>query len=151
MLKPSLNLKLAGSVTTRVNDDATLSYLRSSTKRTFLAIIGKLLTQSNQHSVQPPQHIWRIVDLGLEDCDTRHQDSSSLLVKGRGDRWMTTLGKRPGNGRDSQAILTRSVLVMGDELNESVRARLQRLTSGRHHLEIDSQRRFWRKRADLPG
>jgi hypothetical protein len=85
MLKPSLNLKLAGSTERRVNNGANLSHLSQATKRTFLAIIGKLLTQSDQHSVQPSQDIWRIVDLGLEDCDTGHQDSSGLLIKGRSD------------------------------------------------------------------
>jgi len=140
MLKPSLNLKLAGSVERRVNKESSLSGLCRSKKRTFLAIIRKLLTQSDQHPVQPSQDIWRIVDFGLENCDTRHQDRSSLLIKGRCDRWMAALGERPGNGGNSQAILTRGVLVMGDELDESIGTRLQWLTSGRHYLEVDGQR-----------
>ena len=38
----------------------------------FLAIVGKLLTQSDEHTIQPPQDVRRIVNLCLEDCYSGH-------------------------------------------------------------------------------
>ncbi len=47
----------------------------------LLAILPKLLAQSDQHPIQPSQHIWRIVDFRLEYRNPCHQDRRSLLVK----------------------------------------------------------------------
>jgi hypothetical protein len=47
----------------------------------LLPIVRKLLTKSNQHPIQPPQHIWRIINLSFEHRDPSHEDSSSFLIE----------------------------------------------------------------------
>ena len=47
----------------------------------LLAILPELLAQSDQHSVEPSEHIWRIVNLRLEYRNPSHQNSCCLLIK----------------------------------------------------------------------
>jgi len=55
------------------------------TRWIFFPVVREFLAQTDQHSIQPSQDIWRIVDLRLENGDPRHQHRSSLLVERSGD------------------------------------------------------------------
>lgn len=59
--------------------------------RLVLAVVGKLLAETNQHSVQPAQNIRTIIYLGLENGNTGHQNSGSLLVERLTDNGTVTL------------------------------------------------------------
>jgi hypothetical protein len=82
------------------------------------------LTKSDQHPIKPPENIGRIVNLGLEDCDSGHEDSGSFLIEGLGDCGMTTFVERTSESSDSQTILAGCVLIVGDELDQTRLVRL---------------------------
>lgn len=70
----------------------------------LLSIIGKLLTEPDQHPVEPSQHVWRVVNLRLEDGDSTHEDGAGLLVELLGDARRSSLGKVSGDGGDSESV-----------------------------------------------
>lgn len=67
----------------------------------LLSILGKLLAQTDQHPVQPSEHIGTVVDLGLENGDTSHQDCRCLLVERLSDSWVTAFVECPSQGCNS--------------------------------------------------
>lgn len=106
-------------------------------RRVFLPIICELLTQSNEHAVQPPEHIRRVVDLCLEHRNARHQDGSCFLIKGRSDARRVLLSEIARNRRDAQALLARRMLIVRHELNEPAGTRLEGLSIGCDNFEVD--------------
>ena len=60
------------------------------TRWIFFSVFSKLLTQSNQHPVEPPQNIGRIVNLRFENGDPSHEDGCCFLIEGLGNGGMTT-------------------------------------------------------------
>lgn len=124
--------------------------LQPEARLVLLAVVGKLLAEPDEHPVQPPQHVGRVVDLGLEDGDPRHEDGGGLLVELLGDGGRASLGEVSSDGGDAQAVDARGVLVVRDELDASSRVR-RRLAGGRDDLEVDGEGGLICERADLPG
>jgi len=85
----------------------------------FLPIISELLTQPDKHAIQPTKNVRRVVDFSLENRYPCHEHSCSLLVEGCSDAWRTRLGKVPSNRRHTETLLTRRMLIMCDELDET--------------------------------
>jgi len=119
--------------------------------RVFLSVIREFLTQPNQHPIHPSQHIWTLVHFCLEHCNSRHEHSSSLLIE-RGSN-----SRRPGfckvssNSRYAEPLLARRVLVVRDELDETARTRLERLTCGSDDFKVDGSRGVGVQGIDFPG
>ena len=38
------------------------------------SVLCELLAEANEHSVEPPEHVRRIIDLGLEDRNAGHEN-----------------------------------------------------------------------------
>ena len=91
-----------------------------------LAILPKLLAQSDQHPVQPSKHIWRIANLRLEYSNPCHQDRRSLLVKQVANHRRARLHKVACDRRDPQSELAGRMLIVCDELDESTLVRRHR-------------------------
>lgn len=118
--------------------------------RVVLAIVGKLLAEPDEHTVEPAKDVWAVVDLGLENGDSGHEHGSGFLIKRGGNLTRASLGKVARNGGDTKSVLTRGVLVVRDKLDETSRARLHGLSWRRDHLKVDTCRSAWCERAQLP-
>ena len=112
-------------------------------RRVLFPIIRKLLTKPNQHPIQPPQNIRRIINLRLEHRNPRHQNSRCFLVKRSSNTGRARFCKVSSNGSDTQALLPRGMLVVRDELDEASRALLEGLTGGCDDFEIDGGGGAW--------
>jgi hypothetical protein len=121
------------------------------TRRILLSVLCKLLTQTNQHPIQPPKHIGGIINLGLEDCDSGHQDCCCFLVEGLGDSRVTAFVERSSEGGDSESELTGGVLVVGYKLDQAGLVGLKGLTGRCHYFKVGGERCFRGKGTDLPG
>ena len=94
--------------------------------RILLAILRKLLAKPNQHSIQPSEHVGRVVDLRLEYRNPCHQDRSSLLVEQLANHRRARLRKVACDRRDPQAELAGRMLVVRDKLDETTLVRRHR-------------------------
>jgi len=56
----------------------------------LFSVLRKLLTQSNQHPIEPPQDIRRIINLGFKDCNPSHENGRCFLVERLGDGGVTS-------------------------------------------------------------
>jgi len=72
----------------------------------LLPILGKLLAKPDQHPVQPPQHVRRVVNLRLKHGDARHEDGGGLLIEKHPNRWGARLGKVACDRRDAESHLS---------------------------------------------
>lgn len=82
----------------RVNHEVVVE---SETARIVLPVLCKLLTQPDQHPIQPPQHVGTVIDLCFEHCDPRHQDRRCLLIEVVANRWVARLCEIPRDRRHS--------------------------------------------------
>jgi hypothetical protein len=60
------------------------------TRWIFFSVFSKLLTQSNQHPIKPPQDIGRIINLCFKDCNPSHEDGCCFLIERLGNGGMTS-------------------------------------------------------------
>lgn len=116
----------------------------------LLSVVRKLLAQPDQHSIQPPEHVGRVVDLRLEHRYPRHQHGRRLLVERLGDGRRAGLCKVSSARRHSQSEGTRRVLVVGHKLDQAGSGR-RGLALGSDDLKVHAERSFRGERADLPG
>ena len=91
-----------------------------------LAILPELLAQSDQHPIQPSEHIWRIVNLRLEYCNPSHQNRCCLLVKQLANHRRSGFRKVACDRRDPKSELAGRVLIVCDELDKSTLIRRHR-------------------------
>ena len=117
----------------------------------FFAIFRKLLAQPDEHTIEPTENVWRVVDFGLEHGDTRHEHRCGFLVKGLSDGGMAAFMECTRNGSNSESVLTRGVLVVGDKLDQTGLVWSQRLTGGCDNFKVGRERRLGRQGANLPG
>lgn len=93
--------------------------LQTERGRVILPVIGKSGAETDEHAVDPPEHVRPVVDLGLEHGNARHQNRGRLLVKRLGDcgisSWPTQV---PRDCCDSEMELARRVLVVREELHQ---------------------------------
>lgn len=123
---------------------------KAEARRVFLPIVSELLAQSNEHAVKPSEDVRRVVDLGLEDRNPCHQDSSGFLVKGGRDTGRSSFGEVASDGGHPQSHLARGVLIVSHELNETPGALLQRLARGGNDLKVHSSSGPRADSVDLP-
>lgn len=74
---------------------------KSETGWVFLPVIGKLLTESDKHSVQPPKNVRGIVDFRLKHSNSCHQDCRGFLIEGGGDAGRPSFREVASNGGHS--------------------------------------------------
>lgn len=115
-----------------------------------LPVLGKLLTKANQHSIQPPQHVGTVVNLGFEDGDPRHQHCGGFLIEIVGNGRVARFRKVSGDRRNAETELSRRVLVVRDELDHSARVGLEGLACRSDDFEVDGVGRLGREGTDLP-
>ena len=70
-------------------------------RRVVLPVLCELLTQPDQHPIQPSQHIGTVIDLCLEHCDPSHQYRCCLLIEIVGNGRVSSFGEIPGDRRYS--------------------------------------------------
>lgn len=104
----------------------------------ILAIVCKSLAKSNEHSIQPSQHIRTIIDIGLEHSNARHENSCGFLIKWRGDFRALTISKVASNSSNSKSVLTARVLVMRNKLNKAAATRSQRSSGLVDYFKVDT-------------
>ncbi|RUS28971.1 hypothetical protein BC938DRAFT_481224 [Jimgerdemannia flammicorona] len=115
-----------------------------------LAIVGKLLAQTDKHTIEPAQDVRPVVNLCLEDGDARHEDGGGFLVEGVCDLRAGPFGPVASDGGDTQAKLAARVLVVGNKLDEAARTWLHGLSVLVDDLKVDGRRGLGRDAAHLP-
>ena len=58
------------------------------TRWVLFSVLRKLLTQSNQHPIEPPQDVGRIINLSFENCNPSHEDGCCFLIERLGNGGM---------------------------------------------------------------
>lgn len=116
----------------------------------LLPVLRELLAQPDKHTIQPPENIRTVVNLGLEHRDPGHQHGGSLLIEGARDGQRTGLGELTSDGRYSQSHSARAMLVVGDELNHASRSLNDRRSGWSDDFKIDCFCGAWCERANLP-
>lgn len=120
----------------------------------ILSVVRKTRAEPDQHPVDPSEHVGAVIHLGLENSDARHQNGSSLLVKGLCNSWITRRATQvTSNGSDSEMVLAGGVLVICEELNHSpLRTLLHRCWSTLIcDLEVNAIARLGVNPAHLPS
>lgn len=118
--------------------------------RFILSIICKFLAQPNKHPIKPAQDIRPIVNLGLKDGNTRHEDGSRLLIERICDFWAGAFSPVASNCGNPQPELAARMLIVSDKLNEATRARLNWLRVLTDNLKVDGGGSFGSNGAHFP-
>ena len=121
------------------------------TRRILLAVLGKLLTQTNQHSVQPAEDVGTVVDFSFEHSYTSHEYRRGFLIERLGDGWMSALVEGPCYRRYSESVLSRRMLIVGYKLDQAGLVWSERLTGRSDNFKVCRQRGLRREGTDFPG
>mmetsp|Transcript_56745 Transcript_56745/g.160097 ORF Transcript_56745/g.160097 Transcript_56745/m.160097 type:complete len:852 (+) Transcript_56745:50-2605(+) len=84
-----------------------------------LAVVREFGNQADEHPVDPPQHVERVLVFAFVHGVPRHQHRSCLLVESRGDVAHARIRVGMRDGGNPETLAPRRVLVAGLELQEA--------------------------------
>ena len=89
-------------------------------RRIIGLVVGKFMTQTNQHSVNPPDDVCTSLSFRLINGNSSHEDGCSLLVKRRANTGVTTHNQTSGKCGYTKSVGATRVLVLGEILNQGL-------------------------------